>query len=252
MPTFTRTLSDLLNDDFDIGLSNIEYPIFDETYREHLNKKIKQHYWNYEIGAETESMFRFFLNRKMNEIMPLYNQLYLSTRITFDPMKTVDFSDVFNGTITSTSTNTENINETENKNDTATSDATTNAAARTVNSDTPQVLLSPNEDYASSAANTISENTNTQNATSTSGKTDVTDLTGSRDDTVNNDNTRTVQGFQGITGSDMLLKYRATLINIDMDVIKELETCFMLIWDNGDEFTDGVYYGFPYFYYGIL
>lgn len=51
MPSFTIQLKEIILDDYsnvaDIGLD--WYPIFDETYRPGLNKKIIQHYWNREI-----------------------------------------------------------------------------------------------------------------------------------------------------------------------------------------------------------
>ena len=52
------------------------FPIWDETYREVLCTKILAHYYHREIGSETPALFIFRLNRKMQEIMPYYVQLY--------------------------------------------------------------------------------------------------------------------------------------------------------------------------------
>ena len=52
------------------------YPIFDESHRDVLNHMIIQHYWNYEIGAETPNMFAWNLNEALNRIMPYYNALF--------------------------------------------------------------------------------------------------------------------------------------------------------------------------------
>lgn len=62
------------------------YPIFDENYREPLEKKILAHYYVREIGLETVGLWKLFLRNKMNEIMPYYNQLYLSEKIKFNPL----------------------------------------------------------------------------------------------------------------------------------------------------------------------
>ena len=62
-----------------------DYPIFDENYRDILNRKIIEHYYMREVGQETPSLFKFFIQRKMNEIMPYYNQLYKSESIDFNP-----------------------------------------------------------------------------------------------------------------------------------------------------------------------
>lgn len=218
MATFTRKLSELINEDFDFGLGPTDYPIFDEAYREGLNKKILDHYWNYEIGQETESMFKFSLNRKMREIMPYYNQLYLSTRIEFDPLQTMKYTDTSDSSTSNSSTGT-------SSNDTA-------GKSRSVNSNTPQVMLSQNEDYASAA---VDVNTGTTVSGNNS-------QSGSGSGTID----RTVQGSQG-PASELLMRYRASLLNVDMQVIKDLETLFMQIWDNGDEFTHsnwGAGYGF--------
>lgn len=68
---------------YDFGLN--DYPIFDESYRNVLNRKIIEHFWFREIGYETIHMFLFALNRKMREIMPLYNQRYKSELLNLEP-----------------------------------------------------------------------------------------------------------------------------------------------------------------------
>lgn len=62
------------------------FDIFDESYRKHLCTKILKHFYTREICAETVALWKFWLNQKMDEIMPYYNQLYNSERIKFDPM----------------------------------------------------------------------------------------------------------------------------------------------------------------------
>lgn len=68
------------------------YPIFDEAYRHALNVKIIKHYYLREIGQETAALWKFFLQRKMQEIMPYYNQLYLSELLEFNPLYDVDLT----------------------------------------------------------------------------------------------------------------------------------------------------------------
>lgn len=71
------------------------YPIFDENYRGVLNKKIIDHYYMREIGGETLGQFKWFLRTKMNEIMPYYNQLYLSELIEFSALTHVDNTETY-------------------------------------------------------------------------------------------------------------------------------------------------------------
>lgn len=62
---------------------NFQYPIFDENYRTPLEIKILRHFYLREIGAETVGVWKLFLQDKLNEIMPYYNQLYKSELLKF-------------------------------------------------------------------------------------------------------------------------------------------------------------------------
>ena len=77
MAKYTITIKTLIDNNFDFKMNN--YPIFDENYRETLNNNILNHYYENEIGFETASLFRFYLNQKLNEIMPYYNELQKPT-----------------------------------------------------------------------------------------------------------------------------------------------------------------------------
>ena len=74
MAKYTITIKTLIDNNFDFQMTN--YPIFDENYRNTLNQTILYHYYENEIGFETAPLFRFYLNQKLNEIMPYYNELY--------------------------------------------------------------------------------------------------------------------------------------------------------------------------------
>lgn len=74
MSKYTITIKNLIDNEFDFGLN--DYPIWNETYREILNKKILNHYYENEIGFETANLFKFYLNNRMAEIMPYYNKIY--------------------------------------------------------------------------------------------------------------------------------------------------------------------------------
>ena len=68
------------------------YPIFDETYRKVLNKKILLHYYTREIGTETVGLWKLRLKTKLGEIMPYYNQMYKSELLEFNPLYDVDLT----------------------------------------------------------------------------------------------------------------------------------------------------------------
>ena len=63
---------------------------FDEGYRSVLCKKILKHYYLREIGSETVGIWLLWLNTRLEEIMPYYNQLYKSELLKFEPFNDVD------------------------------------------------------------------------------------------------------------------------------------------------------------------
>ena len=89
---------------------------FDETYRQVLCKKILKHYYRREIGAETAGLWILWMNTRLEEIMPYYNQLYSSELIQFNPMHNMDMtkSRTIVGTETGAETGTESSTDTRN------------------------------------------------------------------------------------------------------------------------------------------
>lgn len=248
---FTMRLKDVLNHTNDIGLN--AYPIYDESYRAGLNQKIIDHYWNEEIGVETIDMFRLSMKRKMNEIMPYYNQLYKSEQYEYDPLLTVDMRTVSNEVAEtaddSTSTGTSSDETTSTSHDeTETSNSTQSGTrARSVSSDTPQTMLSGDGDYASSASDTVSDTTGSGSQDSATDGTSTSESEGTTSDTTHAEGTaqrdtdETRQGREGMLGSEAILKYRESLINIDLMIIDDLKDLFMMIWGNGDEYYSDAY-----------
>lgn len=84
---------------------NFDYPIFDETYKPVLEKKIIKHYYTREIGEETVGLWQLRLDARMNEIMPYFNKLYESELLHFEPFADVDYTVSHQGRGTNTGTN---------------------------------------------------------------------------------------------------------------------------------------------------
>jgi hypothetical protein len=204
-----------------IGLDH--YPLFTDhvanvpDYRPTLNGKIFDHFMNREIGYESIGVWNLAIRRKMNEIMPFYNQYYLSTQIVFTPIRTTDLS----------TTNTMTDNQASTQISDNKSQSAAQAVARSVSSDTPQTMLQGNEDYASAATDSNSQNSTTGAGNQISNSTTTDNANG----------TTTITGYQG-AASDILMRYRDSFINVDMMVINELEELFMQVWDNGDSYTN--------------
>lgn len=225
MAVFTMPLKEAIEyvADLDQTIGLDSYPLFNEAYRPGLNTKIVNHYWNREIGLESVEMFTFNLRRKMNEIMPYYNKMYESELIKFDPLATYDMNTIVaalgesNNTVSGQSaTTSENL-----------------ARAISASSDFPQTTLNDNDtgNFASSSTESKSDGSATSNAnesSTTNAKT--TDMTTNR-----------VTGFSG-SAADLLTRYRATLLNIDLAVIQDLQELFMSVWDNGDTYFQNGYF----------
>lgn len=71
-----------------LGLDS--YPIYEESHRAKLNSMICDHFYMREIGAETVALFRLFVRRTMNEIMPYYNELYRSLDLDYDILSEIE------------------------------------------------------------------------------------------------------------------------------------------------------------------
>lgn len=225
MSAYTTQIRWLVETGWDFGLK--EYPIFNEAYRSGLNKKIIDHYYFREIGFETAALFTRFLNRKMNEIMPYYNQLYKSELIKIEPLTRLNYTETYDRQNDLTAKTTTDSETTTNQ----------TANSKTVNSDTPQGLLEigdiENEVYASEASfgnddsNTSSTGTSTANQESQNVDHYLKTIAG-------NNATR--------SDAEMLKEFRSTFLNIDMAVIDELSSLFLNIYDIPSG-IGGCYYG---------
>lgn len=197
----------------DIGLGF--YPLFDEGYRKILNGKIIDEYYNQEIGTETVENFVLILRKKMDQIMPYYNQLYASEMLSFDPLSTMDIRSVGTSTMEGTESN-----EAEN-----TTESETYAKSRAVNSNFPQTTLAGNADYATSAADSSSSSDVNSTSNQTSDSTSNTESTSDSH----------VTGYQAVPAS-LLMAFRETFLNIDTLILADLMDCFMLLNNSGDEY----------------
>ena len=202
MSSYTVELRQLIQNGYDIGLK--DYPIFDESYRETLNNKIITHYWMREIGAETAGLFKLYLNRTMDEIMPYYNQLYRSAKLDFDPLNAYNY--------TETNMELENVESDGTRTDTA--------DGKSLYSDTPQGLLDngaiADEKYLTSAT------LNDSSASSTANNLQKRDRNFEKK----------VRGNMYHNLSELLKDYRETFLNIDMEIINnpEIQNCFMKLY----------------------
>ena len=191
-------------------------PFYKEEKRPELCKKILAHYYTREIGYETVGLWKLNLNRKMNEIMPFYNELYKTLDFQYSPLEDVDYfehhenNDTFSETTTGSAsrknsrtgkrkdirmddlsektsisskttdstTDSTTVSTTVLTNGKTTDKTTSSSTSKTIRSDTPQNDLTDfdAEQYLTSAEKTTGSSTNDVAGTS-EGKTETSGKT---------------------------------------------------------------------------
>lgn len=202
---------------------------FDENYRKIICSKILKHFYLREIGAETFGIWQLWMNTKLEEIMPLYNQLYESCNLKFNPFFDVNLTrehkgkgnTISNGDNKSVNNTTVNANSVTHN----------NGVNRDLYSDTPQGALTgvENETYLTNARKNIDENTTNTNTNTNSVNSETNN--NKTEASTTDEYIETIVGKQGSKNYNALLKeYRETFLNIDMMIIKEFNDLFLNLW----------------------
>lgn len=194
-----------------LGLDS--YPIYDETHRDRLNSMICDHFYMREIGAETVALFRLFVRRTMNEIMPYYNELYKTAELIRNPLDEIDV------------TRTEGWEEGTTGTSDSTGSTTVSSNSSNTYSDTPMSMVQEDGGslieggaYATTATFDKSSTTNQSNANTSS--------EGSREGS----RTETERGHRS-SQSQLVMEYRRAILNVDREIVEspELSECFLSI-----------------------
>lgn len=204
MAKYTITIKSLIDNNFDFKMNS--YPIFDENYRNTLNQNILYHYYENEIGFETAPLFRFYLNQKLNEIMPYYNELYKVQKKLIDEnllLNNVNLTETLHGSnTTKTSSTSQSLNNGKN-----------------LYQDTPQGQISKTDiDNQTWATNlTLNKNEIEDESSATGNGT--------------NEYLKTIIGNNGGKFNiDVLNDIKNNLMNIDLMIINDLNELFMGIF----------------------
>lgn len=214
MAHYTITIQTLINNNFDFQLD--KYPIFDENYRETLNNKILNHYFDAEIGFETAPLFRHYLLAKLNEIMPLYNIMYEKQKDLLENIfGNVNLTETFEGE------NSNNSNVSNNSQ----SNSTGNSNMKNLFQDTPQGELDTTSIKNQKWATNLSLNENNTNGNITDNSTSIGKSNGT-----NNYIKKIVGNNGGKYNIELLKEIQNSIINIDMMIINELQDLFMGIF----------------------
>lgn len=234
---FTITLGEMIALGYDtagkLGLD--DYPIFDETYRAYLNERIIAHFAMREIGVETPKLFTFYVRRTMWEQMPYFNQRYESTRRNIDPLLTMSYTAATDSSNRSDMAGRSTATQSTTSDSASTSDSTAGTTSKTVNSELPQTRVDDFSLYATSASESATDSTSHQSSdTHSTSETNAVNSTESNTANSTGSITTTTTGYTG-SPADLLRAWRDSFINVDLEVIGSLESCFMQVWGSGDD-----------------
>ena len=203
MSKYTTELRYIIESGYELKALN-DYPIFDENYRQVLNKYILNHFWMREIGAETVGEFDLFLGNTLNEIMPYYNGLFKMAMSEIDPLTNYKYKEVMDREDTNNS-NSSNTNSANSKIvDSTPADALVNMNAIEQNL------------YASSAQLSANDNHNVGNVSSKS----------------ETDYVKTISGYTGVSVGKLYDEYRRYVVSVVRLLMndKDLNQCFMGVY----------------------
>ena len=183
---------------------DFDFPIFDESYRSELEEHILRHYYIYEIGFETVALWKMRLQSKLCDIMPYYNKLYESELIKIDPLKTKNMDRKHTS---------EGDSQTAGQQNTKNNDVDWNLF-----NDTPQGAISDVDDmtYLTTARKQTSDR-NSDNIYQSA-------------NTSNEKFNENISGYDLRSPASLIKEYRETFLNIDMMIINDLQTLFMMVY----------------------
>lgn len=244
MASFTMYLEEVIEMEGESNIGLNEYPIFDESHRPVLNKKIIDHYYNQEIGQENISMFRLAMKRKMNEIMPAFNQQYELSAIKLEALLTASMTTTGTNTGNTAATNTGTTASSNTGTTTSTTEGETtsgsDAKSRAVASNFPQNSLQAGSEYATSAQDNISNSTATGNSNETQSvaqnDSQSVEQNGTQEVEQTGSTTNLTTGYQGHQ-PELIFAARQTIVNIDLEIINALDTLFMGVWGTSAEYS---------------
>ena len=144
---------------------DFDYPLADGINRETFETMILNHFLMRRIGYETVTAFKIALNVKMNEIMPMYNKLFLSIENwnLFNDGETINRTSSDNSL---TNTSMSNMTTNTNTSDRRYSNTPENKIANVQDGEYVSEY-NYDQDTGSSGSNTISNASNSGNQTET-------------------------------------------------------------------------------------
>lgn len=231
-PSSNTKVTDELRDVVAAGVDiwDFEYPSYYKgDQKKAFEQKVLDHFWTRQIGQETVGRFLLYFRRTVREIMPYYIQRYESVDLMKDPeIKPLDNYNMIEEYEQETSETGSSTNQT-----TGNSSGTGGDAKTGVESTTPEGTLAWSlnplnlNNVVLAYASGVNQEINHSQATEESSSEGSTSSTGAG----TNKHKLTRRGNIGVTTYAQLLEgYRETFLNIDMEIIEELDSCFLGVY----------------------
>lgn len=192
-----------------------------------FEQKVLDHFWTRQIGQETVGRFLLYFRRTMREIMPYYIQRYESVDLMKDPeIRPLDNYNMIEE-YQSESTDSGSVSGSSSGTDSLSGET----GGASVHSDTPQGTLAiPMGTGGSVTLSHASDVEQTRGLNSSEAERSETSSSESSSAGTSK-HTLTRRGNIGVTTYSQLVEgYRETFLNIDMEVINELESCFLGVY----------------------
>lgn len=215
-----------------------------------------------QIGQETTAQFKLYVQARLMEKMPLYKQLYESTLLEYDPLinrklttTTTESENEERGkesenivSTTATGTTEENNNSNRSGSSTAQRNSESNMNTETnnqsVHSENPEITMA-NKDYASSMDRekkteagsgnenvdenkSVNDNTTEHNNSDSNASSHETgNLEENEKKERNKNGNEVIEGFDGESQADAILKYRETILNLNEMICNDMNDLFL-------------------------
>lgn len=242
-----------LDERIEIGRSklfNFDYPLFDENFKKVFETNIIREFYMREIGFETEGLFKLKLRNWLNVNMGYFNNLFETELIKYDPLvnsemnvthtKQNDTSQIDKRDTTQDS----NTSGTSNSSMNDTTESTADNFGRKLGSDNPdsrlQLTSNDGEGVIEYASDITENNVNNKENASSNAETDTisnTESNANANENYNSDINEVEDYIQHRTGkigvvsySDLIMKYRNSLLRIEKMIHDELQELFMLVY----------------------
>ncbi len=245
---YTETLGNLIALGYDtddkLHLSTDYYPIYDENHRAELNEKIVRHYALREIGQETAQQFIFYLGMTMAEIMPYFNERYRTLDMEYNPLESVDMTTDSESGSESQSSGKASSTQDSTSSSSSKSDNASTTTSKSFDSDVPQTgVVGDFARYASHANESQADSSGTASSSQDSAShTTAHSATDYQHDASNSKGKSHVIG-RSQSAMSLVQEYRNAIINVDMEIVRSLEPCFMQLWGSYDTIFNSYHYG---------